>query len=200
LEVNMPRGTGAGLVLALLAAPLLAQDPATFDQDYLREVGYAARNLTALAEAMPADRYAWRPREGVRSVSEVYLHVAVGNFLLLDCIGQAPPKEVYGELPAAGPERMQAMLVRNRGLEKSVTEKTRVTELLRQSTDAVQAALEGGAAADLEKRVDFFGTERTVRAVLLRMLVHMHEHMGQSVAYARVNGIVPPWSRPRARR
>ena len=192
----MLRGTAIGVLLAAMAAPVLAQDASGFNQDYLGELAYAEHHLTALADAMPTDKYVWRPGEGVRSVSEVYVHVALGNFLLLDIAGHPAPEDLFGKLPAPGRERFMALVARNQELENSVTEKARVQELLKRSLDAVRAAIEGTSPADLEKTADFFGHQKTVRAVYLRMLVHMHEHMGQSVAYARVNGVVPPWSRP----
>jgi uncharacterized damage-inducible protein DinB len=192
----MLRIMAASLALLAMAAPLTAQDTAAFKQDYLWELSYATKNLTALAEAMPAEKYAWRPGEGVRSVSEVYMHVALGSFLLLDIAGHAAPEDLYGKVPASGRERAMALVARNGELEKSVAEKARVVELLKRSLEAVRMAMEGSAAADMDKRVDFFGQDKTMRAVYLRILAHAHEHMGQSVAYARVNGIVPPWSQP----
>jgi uncharacterized damage-inducible protein DinB len=184
----------AGLALMTMAAPISAQDTASFKQDYLWELGYATKNLTALAEATPAEKYAWRPSEAVRSVSEVYMHVALANFLLLDVAGHPAPEDLFGKVQGGGRERAMALVARNAELEKSVTEKARVVELLKRSLEAARAAMDGSAAADMDKRVNFFGQEKTVRAVHLRMLAHAHEHMGQSVAYARVNGIVPPWS------
>lgn len=192
----MFREMAVGLALLTLAAPLTAQDTASFKQDYLWELGYATRNLTALAEAMPAEKYAWRPGDGVRSVSEVYMHVALGSFILLDAAGHPAPEDVYGKVAASGYDRAMALVVRNGELEKTVTEKARVVELLKRSLEAVRAAMESSAAADLDKRMDFFGQDKSMRAVYLRILAHAHEHMGQSIAYARVNGIVPPWSEP----
>ncbi len=193
----MLREAATGFAFVLLAAPLMAQDAASFKQDYLRELAYADLHLTALAEAMPAEKYAWQPAEGVRSVREVYAHVALGNLLLLDILGQAPPEDLYGKIASKGRERAEAIVKRNQELEKSTTDKARVVALLKRSFEAARKAAEGMSAADWEKHVDFFGTDLTARAVYMRLLVHAHEHMGQSVAYARVNGVVPPWSRPR---
>jgi uncharacterized damage-inducible protein DinB len=192
----MLREMAVGLALTAVATPLVAEDPSAFKQEYLWELGYATHNLTALAEAIPAERFSWKPGEGVRSVSEVYVHVALGNFLLLDIVGHAAPEDLYGKVAATGRERSVALGKRNAELEKSVTQKARVVELLKRSLEAVRVAMDGATTADLDKRVDFFGTEKTARAVYLRMLAHAHEHMGQSIAYARVIGIVPPWSQP----
>jgi uncharacterized damage-inducible protein DinB len=193
----MLREIAAGFALALVSTPLIAQDAASFKQDYLWELDYASSQLIALAEAMPAEKYAWRPGEGVRSVSEVYAHVALGNFFLLDILGQPAPEDLYGKLAGQGRERCDAIVKRNEAMEKSFGEKARVVELLKRSFEAPRKAVEGLSAADWDKRVDFFGRSLSARAVYMRMLAHAHEHMGQSVAYARVNGVVPPWSRPR---
>ncbi len=182
-----------------MTLPLGAQDPAAYKREYLGELGYAGKNVIALAQAMPAEKYAWRPGAGVRSASEVYMHIAAGNFLLLEVVGQKAPEDLYGKLEASGRERMMALIKRNAELEKTVTEKQRVVALLERSLAAVREAFEKASAADLDKPVDFFGRPTTVRGVYLRLLAHVNEHMGQSVAYARVNGIVPPWSRPAAK-
>ena len=179
--------------------PLGAQDPAAYKREYLGELEYTSKNVIALAQAMPAEKYGWRPGVGVRSVSEVYMHIAAGSFLLLDLIGQKAPEDLYGKAEASGRERLMALLKRNAELEKTVTEKQRVVALLERSLAAAREAFERASAADLDKRADFFGRETTARGVYLRLLVHVNEHMGQSVAYARVNGIVPPWSRPAAK-
>jgi uncharacterized damage-inducible protein DinB len=184
-----------GLMIAL---PCLtqAEEARAFTREYLTELDYAASRLVALAEATPPEKYAWRPGEGVRSVSEVYAHVALGNFLLLEIVGHAAPEDLYAKVTTTGRARSMTLVTRNGELEKQTTEKTQVVALLKRSLEALRVALEGTTPADLDKPVDFFGHEQSVRAVYMRMLSHAHEHMGQSVAYARVNGVVPPWSRP----
>jgi len=188
-----------GLGLTIMTWPLGAQDLATFKSEYLAELEYTSRNVIAMAQAMPAEKYGWRPGAGVRSVSEVYMHIATGNFILVDIIGQKAPEDLYGKAEASGRERLMALLKRNAELEKTVTEKQRVVALLERSLAAAREAFEKAGAADLDKHVNFFGRDKTARAVYLRILAHVNEHMGQSVAYARVNGIVPPWSRPAAK-
>ena len=149
--------------------------------------GWALQELTAvenkmvrLAEATPQEKFTWRPGEGVRSISEVYLHVAGGNFGYPTLLGMQPP---------AGIER--------RGLEKSTTEKAKVVQLLKQSFDHMRQAAEKTSDADLDKPVKLFGREASYREVLLQAVTHAHEHLGQSIAYARMNGIVPPWTEER---
>lgn len=196
----MLRRTMIGFGLMAMAWPLGAQDLAAYKSEYLGELAYTSGNVIALAEAVPAEKYGWRPGAGVRSVSEVYMHIAVGNFLLLDIVGHKVPDDLYAKVEESGRARAMVLVKRNAELEKTVTEKERVKALVQRSLDAVRAAMEGASAAELDKHVDFFGRDVTARAVYLRILAHVNEHMGQSVAYARMNGIVPPWSRPAAKK
>ena len=147
-------------------------------QGFDGEWGHVSRQLLALAEATPAGKFAWRPAAGVRSVSEVYMHIAVANFYLLSVTGPAMPADMKS------PE-----------MEKTVTAKADVIAWLKRSLEAVRAAHLAVTPADLQRKVTVYGTDATVDGVYLRIVIHANEHMGQSVAYARMNGIVPPWSR-----
>jgi len=160
----------------VLAAGAGAQAP-ELGQGWVAEFNLAARQLVALAEATPEAKFGWRPSPEVRSIAEVYMHIAEGNYWLL---GQAGVK----------PDAQAAKLPKDP--EKSVTAKADVIEWLERSQDAVRAA---SRAADRRKKVQFFGRETTADAVFLRILVHNHEHMGQSIAYARTCGVVPPWTK-----
>lgn len=152
-----------------------------FRADVLREIETTGGRLVQLAEATPADKFSWRPGEGVRSVSEVYMHVAAANYSMLSGLGVEPP---------AG--------IDPRNLE-TITDKARVVEILRQSNAAArQAVLSAGD--DMERNVQFFGRQNTARGVLFALVNHLHEHLGQSIAYARINRIVPPWTAERDER
>ena len=166
-----------GLLLALIVAwPAAAQVPAGVGEGWLGEFEHAQRQLLQLAEATPADKFSWRPAPGVRSIAEVYMHVGIGNYLLLGQAGIKAPIDLtsLGKQP-----------------EKSKTEKADVIAFLKASTDFVR---ETYPKADRQKKVVFFKRNVTADEVFLRLLVHQHEHMGQSIAYARMNGVVPPWS------
>ena len=189
-----------GLACLLAAGPILAQSAAGFKGEYLAELRGPSRQVLALAEAMPAEKYSWRPGPGVRSVSEVYVHIAAGNFLLLDLIGVPPPEDLYGRIEASAGERPGVMVKRNQELEKTVTGKESAIGMLKRSLDAVREAFTKTSEADLNQPVKFFRRDATLRAIYLRILAHLNEHMGQSVAYARVNAVVPPWSLPKADR
>ena len=165
------------LLLSLLAAAasLSAQAP-ELGQGYLPEFNLAARQTLQLAEAIPADKYAWRPAAGVRTVSEVIMHIATGNYWLLSRTGVPLPE---------GDRKM------TQDLDKKVTAKADVIAWLKDSQEAVRTA---HAKADIKKPVKFFNRDATVEGVYLRLLVHDHEHMGQLIAYARSIGVKPPWS------
>jgi len=177
-----------------LAWPVFGQKAAGFRGEYLDEWQVPSTQIVQLAEAIPAEKYSWRPAAGVRSISEVYLHIALGNFLLLDIAGVKAPDDLYRSV-APGGKRAEAIVAKNNELEKSVKDKRQVIDLLKRSFAAVKDNFSKSDEAKLNQPVDFFGTKTTLRGIYLRILAHNNEHMGQSVAYARINGIVPPWSR-----
>lgn len=145
-------------------------------QGYDGEWGHVSRQVIALAETIPEDKYSWRPAAGVRSTSEVFMHLVIANFGLLAITG---PK-----LPAGLTDDM----------EKTVTAKADVIRWLTRSFEAVKNAHAGIKAAELQRKVKANGRDATVDGMYLRIIVHANEHMGQLVAYARMNGIAPPWS------
>jgi len=165
------------LVLTGLAAHAQKPDPLEgVWQGYDGEWLHCSRQLVELAQAIPEEKYSWRPGPGVRSTSEVFMHIAITNYWLMARTGKPFP----------------AALVK--GSEKSVTSKAQVIDWLKRSLEAVKTAHSQVSPADLQKHVTVAGRDATVDGIYLRILVHANEHMGQLVAYARVNGIVPPWS------
>jgi uncharacterized damage-inducible protein DinB len=151
-----------------------APRPQGFTAEVVANIDEVQEKLLDLAESIPADKYGWRPAAGVRSVSEVFMHVAGGNYFLCTFVGAEAPK-MSGDA------------------EKTVTRKADVIAELRRSFDHVRAAV--NATRDLERPVKMFGNQTTNRGVLLTIVSHLHEHLGQSFAYARMIGVVPPWSR-----
>ncbi|MFL6248074.1 MAG: DinB family protein [Thermoanaerobaculia bacterium] len=145
-----------------------------FKAEFLTNLDEVQEKILELAESVPADKYNWRPGPDVRSTSEVFMHIAGGNYFLSTFLGMDPPKM-------------------NGDIEKVITRKADVIAELKRSFDHLRNAV--AETSDLEKPVKMFGTQTTHRGVLVTILSHLHEHLGQSVAYARMNGIVPPWSR-----
>jgi uncharacterized damage-inducible protein DinB len=133
--------------------------------------------LVALAEATPADKFSWRPAAGVRSTSEVYMHIVDANFYLLNVTGPKMPADMSEDMG------------------KTVTSKAEVIAWLKRSLDAVKTAHGAVTPKDLQRKVKIEGREATVDGMYLRILVHANEHMGQLVAYTRMTGVVPPWSK-----
>jgi uncharacterized damage-inducible protein DinB len=163
---------GAG---ASLAQPPQAK-PLNFPGQVAANLEWTAGNLIKLAEAIPAEKYSWRPAAGVRSVSEVLMHVTMANYYLLSHIGVSRP----ADFP--------------RDAEKTITEKEQVVAWLKKSVEAVLATVRNTSDADLAKPVRLFNADNNVQGVLLQIVSHVHEHLGQSIAYARSNGVKPPWS------
>lgn len=166
--------------LLLGAATLVAQKPEFVEglgQGYNGEWTHVSRQLIALAEAIPAEKYSWRPAPGVRSTGEAFLHIAGTNYFLLNRMGHKPPAD-FESLDVA----------------KVATDKAKVIEWLKRSLDAVHDAHATATPAELKKTEKFFDHQATDEDLYLRLLIHANEHMGQLVAYARMNGVVPPWS------
>ena len=174
LTVLLP---GAILAVAANAAAQQGAAPTGVKGEMLMWIGDAESKLNQLAEAIPETKYAWRPAEGVRSVADVFMHVAGANFGIPSFWGVQPP---------AGFDF--------RTYEKSLTAKADIQKALKESFVHMKKALTAASDADLEKPAEFFGMKTTVRGGYFLMLSHAHEHLGQSIAYARSNGVVPPWS------
>ncbi|NYF52701.1 DinB family protein [Tunturiibacter gelidoferens] len=166
------------LLLVMCTTSLHAQMEGLWE-GYDGEWAHVSRQLVALAEATPADKFAWRPAPGVRSTSEVYMHIALANFYLLSVTGPAMPPDIKSE-----------------DMEKTVTSKADVIAFLKRSLDAVKTARAQLKPGDLQRKVMIMKKEATVDGMYLRILVHDNEHMGQLIAYARMSGVVPPWSEP----
>jgi uncharacterized damage-inducible protein DinB len=169
------------VILALLlisARPVFGQTaPEGIWQGYDGEWKHVSRQLIDLAEATPQDKFSWRPAPGVRSTSEVYMHIALANFYLLSVTGPKMPADLKQEM------------------EKSVTAKADVISWLKRSLDAVKEAHASVTPQDLARKVHIADRDATVDGMYLRIIVHANEHMGQLIAYARMTGVAPPWSK-----
>lgn len=189
----MPRSSLALAALTLILIPIhpalgQANTPAQktakqLDMDglwqgYDGEWRHATYQLLALAEAIPEKDYAWRPAPGVRSTSEVFMHIVIANFGLLSATGIKMPPDLKEDV------------------EKTATSKAEVIAWLKRSLEAVRQAHLKETPEHLATRipVDYDYYHATVDGMYLRILVHANEHMGQLIAYARMNKVAPPWS------
>lgn len=172
-------------VLVLLTfAPVRAQTSSLMT-DLMRDVAQVEEKLVGLAEAMPENTWEWRPGEGVRSVSEVFRHVASDNYLLPATLGHAAPAETGID----GSDYMTAVAFERRSRSKEV-----VVAELRASFAFLKAAMEREVSSDMGREVTLFGSRSTAQQLWIMTTTHLHEHLGQAIAYARSNGVVPPWS------
>jgi uncharacterized damage-inducible protein DinB len=147
-----------------------------FFADFQMQMNEVEKKLTDLAEAIPAEKYSWRPAEGVRSVKEVVAHVGGANYYLPSLIGIKPPESISMDM------------------EKTITDKSDAINAMKVSFEHVRKSLAGMTDADLDKPAELFGNKSDVRSALFILLSHTHEHLGQLIAYARSNGVVPPWT------
>jgi uncharacterized damage-inducible protein DinB len=133
--------------------------------------------FVALAEAVPAEKYTWRPGEGVRSIGEVYLHIAAANHNIPTMMGSAP-NPVYMA----------------KDFQTSITDKKKIIDEVSESFLYAIAEVKKMSNADFARPEKALGPEANAGDVVYILVTHAHEHLGQSIAYARMNGIVPPWT------
>jgi uncharacterized damage-inducible protein DinB len=130
-----------------------------------------------LVEALPADKLTWRPSADTRSFAEVFLHVAGERYGILKMMGANPPDGFKG-----------------REFEKSTTDREKIVADLNQSWDFASKAMNGMTNADFAKPLPKLGPQANEGDVIYILVADAHEHLGQLIAYARQNGITPPWT------
>jgi uncharacterized damage-inducible protein DinB len=169
-----------------------------FQREYLAEIVIVQTNLLALAKAVPEDSYGWRPAKDARSFSEILVHIAVAHYSLLHRAGVRAHEvmDMYGDLEGSLAAQLVAAIRKNIAMEKDITGKAEVIDLLKHSFGAVTQAFTTASDEQFETALHFLDQETTVRRVYLRILAHSHEHMGQAVAYARCMGYKVPWPDP----
>jgi hypothetical protein len=183
------------LLLAVALAPILpAQEKISqARQELLDPFMGAAGECLALAKAVPEEKYTWRPMEGVRSFGEVFVHMAGSTLLFCSYAGLKPPPGAAHDLAAVYMKRGFEM-PEIFASEKAIKTKAQTVEIMDQAFHLARDLIRQMPDSDLEKHIDFFGQSITMRGLLIRMGDHLSEHLGQSIAYARINHIVPPWS------
>ena len=172
------------LILALTAtwtSSVLAQSsPPNFLVEFEGQFNASAEKFVALAMAMAEESYAWSPMEGVRSVARVYMHIARYNYYY--------PDIALGVRSPMGSAEYDSW-------EEGVADKEKAVAILAESMEHVRRVVASMSSKDLEEKTRLYGREVGQWAVLLQLVTHMNEHLGQSIAYARMNHVAPPWSR-----
>jgi uncharacterized damage-inducible protein DinB len=135
------------------------------------------KKFVALAQAIPAEKFTWRPADGTRSIAAVFLHVSGERYGILALMGATPP---------AGLDL--------KNLETSTTDKTQVIEQLNKSWEFTKSTINNMTNAEFAKPQPKLGPEANSGDVVYILVADAHEHLGQIIAYARFNGIVPPWT------
>ena len=148
-----------------------------FRADFLSQLDDVEKKVLDLADAVPADKYGWRPEEGVRSISEVYVHIATANYSFPTFAGVKAPEGMMSD-----------------DNEKKITDKKAVAEYVKKSFAYIRQVVQNMSDDDLAKPTKMFGQQTTYQNVYFTCANHMHEHLGQSIAYARTNHVVPPWT------
>jgi uncharacterized damage-inducible protein DinB len=168
----------------VLFPPALAQETSPLEgrvvgvkEEMLAWIQEAEVKLIELAKAVPEDKYHWSPDKGVRTFGEVFMHVAAANLGLPDLVGvPAPSGFDFGTY------------------EHSLTKKDDIVKALKDSFAHMEAGLKGMTPEQMDTPAEFFGMKTTRRGAYMLLLSHAHEHLGQAIAYARMNKITPPWT------
>jgi hypothetical protein len=154
--------------------------------DLVKDVTEVEGKIVGLANAIPESAWAWRPGPGVRSVGEVFTHVAADNYFMPAALGTAPSADVA----ISGTDYKTVGVYEG----KTRTRAQIIAEVQR-SFGFLKTAMAAAPAEKIDAPMKIFGTETTARATWISTTTHLHEHLGQLIAYARSNKVVPPWSK-----
>jgi uncharacterized damage-inducible protein DinB len=169
-------------VFLALAAPIQAQT--SFVGEAHRDLNTVQKKFIDLANAIPESAYGWHP-EGARTVAEVLLHVASENYYLPIAMGT----------PAPAASHITSDYASTGTFEKRKLTKAQVIADLTASFQHLHKAITPNTDANLGEKIKWFGQDATRQSALFGTVTHLHEHLGQLIAYARANNVVPPWSK-----
>jgi uncharacterized damage-inducible protein DinB len=172
------------IVTATLSAH--AQKRAGLMGDLMADITDVEGKIVGLAKAMPEPSYSWRPMPGVRSVGEALTHVAADNYFMPVALGAAAPAGTG--ISATDYKTVAAYEAKTRSRAEIISE-------LEKSFAFLKQAMTDTSDAKLETSMKMFGRESAVRSTWVGTVTHVHEHLGQLIAYARSNKVVPPWSK-----
>ena len=166
------------LTIATLLFSVQAFCQGQFQQETAGSISYASGHVMQLAQAIPADKYGWSPQKDVRSVAQVCAHIVSANYFFASKLGAKIPDNVNMET-----------------LEKELKTKDAISAELKRSYELVINAIKNTPDASLGSKVEFpFPGDFTSMSAILIVLAHSNEHLGQLIAYGRMNKITPPWS------
>ena len=155
----------------------IQQEQPVFVQEFIGQMNFVESRLLDLEGAFPQELMGWEPADLIRNTAQIFLHVAEANYLLVSYLKGEKPKGEQGYL------------------EKSTTDEKEIAKILSESFTAVNDVAATLTPEDLNKTGQTpFGMEMSTRNFMMSVLGHAHEHLGQAIAYARMNGVVPPWS------
>ncbi len=177
----------AAAILFVLINSVSAQNPPSdivIVNEFVGQTEFIQGRLSQLAGAMPESTFEWRPTDGVRSVSEVYLHAAFANYICVTMSGGSVPDEVGFVMDFS----------KANDWDTQTTDKAAVIEKMNQSFDILKKRIGELTQEDLDREVEVFGMTMSIRNFIISMIAHSHEHLGQGIAYARMNDVTPPWS------
>jgi uncharacterized damage-inducible protein DinB len=177
----------AAAILLVLVNSVSAQNPPSdivIVNEFVGQTEFIQGRLSQLAGAMPESTFEWRPTDGVRSVSEVYLHAAFANYICVTMSGGSVADEVGFVMDFS----------KANDWDTQTTDKAAVIEKMNQSFDILKKRIGELTQEDLDREVEVFGMTMSVRNFMISMIAHSHEHLGQGIAYARMNDVTPPWS------
>ena len=169
----------------LVHAPLTAQQQPTLITDLLGDAAQVEEKLVGLADAIPESAYGWRPGEGVRSVAELFKHVISDNYLIAGIPGAVPPAST-----GIDPKDYRTASA----YEARTLTKAEIVAALKASFEFFDGAAGATTAEKLAAGLQVFGSPMTQQQLWIMAVTHLHEHLGQGIAYARMNGVVPPWT------
>ncbi len=173
-------------LVCTLTFPAAGQTRTGVMGDLIKDVAGVQTKIIGLAKAMPAAAFEWRPGKGVRSTAETFIHIAADNYFLPAAMGIAAPAET-------GINGKQYETVA--AFEKRTMSRDQIIGELEKSFAFLTASMRGMQDDKLDAALDVFGEKTTNRGLWISTTTHLHEHLGQLIAYARSNNVTPPWSK-----
>jgi hypothetical protein len=171
--------------LFTLVLPGRAQTRTGVVGELLSDLNEVQEKVIGLAKAMPEAAWAWTPGKGVRSTQEVFMHIAADNYFMPAMMGVAAPAET----------KITSNYDTAAAFEKQPMKRDAVVAELQKSFAFLKKSLTDTPDAKLDAPMTVFGSKKTTRGLWVMTATHLHEHLGQLIAYARSNHVTPPWSK-----